>query len=171
MFIGNIEVFGIVYKIQNMINNKVYIGVTTQEGGFNSRYRYSGSGIERVLGDKQGRKKCYNGATNIHLLNSINKYGIESFDVVEILDVAFSNQELNIKEKVWISIYDSFNNGYNKTIGGEGVSGRNGNLNPMYGNGHRIKGEKNGMYGKNILNLQKKKLGKRHLVDHHQLKV
>ena len=100
MFIGNIEVFGIVYKIQNMINNKVYIGVTTQEGGFNSRYRYSGSGIERVLGDKQGRKKCYNGATNIHLLNSINKYGIDSFDVVEILDVAFSN----LREKLDVAL-------------------------------------------------------------------
>jgi len=39
--------------------------------------------------------------------------------------MAFSEQELNIKEKVWISYYDSFKNGYNNTIGGDGTSGFN----------------------------------------------
>lgn len=163
MLIGNIEVFGVVYKIKNILNNKVYIGVTTQEGGFNSRYRYRGNGIERVLGDKQGRYDCYDRTVNTHLLNSIKKYGIESFDVTEVLDVAFSSKELNIKEKTWISIYDSFRNGYNHTIGGEGVLGRYGELNPMYGNGYKLKGEKNGMYGKKHSDETKEKIRKKAL--------
>ena len=38
--IGNLEVHGIIYKIENLVNHKVYIGQTTQ--GFNKRYNYSG---------------------------------------------------------------------------------------------------------------------------------
>ena len=32
--IGNIEVYGIIYKIQNKINQKVYIGQTIKKNGF-----------------------------------------------------------------------------------------------------------------------------------------
>ena len=39
--------------------------------------------------------------------------------------MAFSREELNIKEKCWINIYDSFNDGYNNTLGGEGRSCNN----------------------------------------------
>ena len=48
MEIVNLEVYGVIYKIKNLINKKVYIGQTTQKGGFNSRYKYNGEGIERV---------------------------------------------------------------------------------------------------------------------------
>lgn len=116
MKIGNIEVYGIIYKIINKINNKVYIGQT--KNGFNKRYDAKGVGIERVY--NYYKNNITTGKYNQHLINSIKKYGCNNFEVVEILDVAFSKKELDIKEKVYISIFDSTNKskGYNKRDGG-----------------------------------------------------
>ena len=38
-----LEVYGIIYKIENTINHKVYIGQTTCKMGFRDRYRGSNS--------------------------------------------------------------------------------------------------------------------------------
>lgn len=48
----------------------------------------------------------------------MNKYGINNFLVEEIeqCDLNSSGE----REQYWISMYDSYNNGYNETIGGEG---------------------------------------------------
>lgn len=108
---GNIEVYGVIYKIENLINNKVYIGQTTK--GFNNRYPYKGIGMERVYS-----YYLSNSNRNVDLLNDIINYGIESFNVVEVLDVAFSMDELNTKEQTYILIFDSFKNGYNQNTGG-----------------------------------------------------
>ena len=48
MYIGNVEVYGIIYDIRNKINNKHYIGQTIRNNGFNGRYTGSGKGIRRV---------------------------------------------------------------------------------------------------------------------------
>lgn len=55
-------------------------------------------------------------------MNSIDKYGIENFDVDKIFDTAKDLEELNEKEIYWINFYKSNNPlyGYNETIGGEG---------------------------------------------------
>lgn len=122
MNIGNLEVYGVIYKITNKINNKVYIGQTTKKRGFLDRYPNKGHGIERVYRHYKTSKNCGYGY-NIHLFNAIKKYGFNSFEVVEIFDVAFSKDELDIKEIVWIRHYNSFNNGYNSTLGGGGKKG------------------------------------------------
>lgn len=102
MKIGNIDIYGVIYKIENKINNKVYIGQTTI--GFKARY--SGG--------------WWNRTHNIHLKSSVNKYGIENFRVCETIDVAFSKNELDIKEILWINKYNSTNRnfGYNDKTGG-----------------------------------------------------
>lgn len=131
MKIGNLEVYGVLYKITNVINNKVYIGQTTQ--GFNKRYDRKGRGIERVYNyhiSRMKNKEYY----NEHLVRAINKYGFSSFRVDEIIDVAFSKPELDIKESIYIYVNNSFNNGYNKTLGGQ--------------NDCIFYGERNGFYGK-----------------------
>ena len=116
--VGNLEVFGIIYGIENKLNGKWYIGQTTQYYGFRGRYPTSGEGIERVYNyhkyNKDRSDKC-----NEHLLRSIEKYGFEAFKVYEVLDYAFSRKELDIKEKSWILIKDSFKNGYNRNEGGD----------------------------------------------------
>lgn len=102
MKIGNLEVYGIIYKIENLVNGRVYIGQTTNKNGFDGRYN----------------NDLYNRTHNKHLKYSINKYGLDNFNINKVLDIAFSQKELDIKEKCWIRIYDSINNGYNIASGG-----------------------------------------------------
>lgn len=104
----------IIYKITNLINNKIYIGQTINS--FNMRYRGAGVGIERVKGsyETKGNTK------NEHLYNSILKYGIENFKV-EILCQCETIEELNKKEKELIALYgsDDYAKGYNIEEGGD----------------------------------------------------
>ena len=99
-----LEVYGIIYKITNKINGKVYIGQTIQNGGFNRRYR---NNLEK-------------NTHNEHLKNSIKKYGIDNFTICTEFDIAFSKDELDIKEDIWINFYNSTNTkyGYNNKTGG-----------------------------------------------------
>lgn len=103
MKIGNLEVYGVIYKITNKVNNKVYIGQTVL--GFKKRY---------------GNTNWWDKTHNEHLKNSVEKYGIKNFEVDEVFDFAFSREELNIKEISYITMYKSNNKkfGYNKKDGG-----------------------------------------------------
>jgi group I intron endonuclease len=100
--IGNLQVYGIIYKITNKINNKVYIGQTTKS--FNERY-------QNDIGKN---------THNQHLKNSIKKYGIKNFRISKQFDVAYSKEELDDLEDTYITIYNTLNRqyGYNKQTGG-----------------------------------------------------
>lgn len=116
------EYYGIIYKIENLINHKVYIGQTSQERGFNDRYCRKGQGIERVYNSylyEQKHDRYY----NVHLFRAIEKYGFDAFTVDEVFDVALSYDELKDKEIFYIEQFDSFHNGYNSTLGGDGMLG------------------------------------------------
>lgn len=153
MKIGNIEVYGIIYKITNKINGKCYIGQTTR--GFNKRYPYSGSKIEKVYKyHKTFKEKGYK--YNDHLLKSIERYGFNCWDVIEIQDIAFSKTELDIKEIMYIKLFNCIESGYNFTKGGEGNKGCNSFENKtkeemdIIGKkiSDKVSGENNPMYGK-----------------------
>ena len=116
------EYFGIIYKIKNKITGEVYIGQTTNKRGFNGRYLFSGTGIERVhkyLLGNQRRGESH----NQHLRRSIEKFGYDAFEVTEVLDTAMSRKELNEKEIYYIELYDCYKHGYNQSFGGDGQSG------------------------------------------------
>ena len=99
------ENFGYIYKITNIINNKIYIGKTKET--IDSRYK-------RHIYDIEHHK------TKSLLYDAMKKYGIDSFKVEQI-DVATDQDELNKKEIYWISFYNSTDHekGYNLTTGGE----------------------------------------------------
>ena len=122
VIINGKEYYGIIYKIENMINHKVYIGQTSQERGFNDRYCRKGQGIERVYNSYLYERK-HNRYYNVHLFKAIEKYGFDAFVVDEIFDVALTEYELNEKEIFYIEKFDSFRNGYNSTLGGDGTIG------------------------------------------------
>lgn len=95
-----------IYKIENLINGKVYIGKSV-----NIKVRLQNHKSESF----NKNSNAYN--TAIH--RAIRKYGLEnfSFEVIE----ECSRKDLSDREKYWIKFYNSFGNGYNLTFGGEGV--------------------------------------------------
>ena len=95
---------GYIYKITNLFNGKIYIGQTSQT--INQRW-------------KEHLKDSKNPKYPLH--KAIHKYGIENFKIEEIEACEIEN--LNEREIYWISFYNSYkgSNGYNATLGGEGV--------------------------------------------------
>lgn len=111
------EIYGIIYVIRNKVNNKLYIGQTASKKGFDGRYNFKGSSIEKVYKHHKSykdRNKNY----NVHLLNSIEKYGFDAFEVDKEFDIAYSKKELDKLEDMYIKIYNCIKNGYNHRGGG-----------------------------------------------------
>lgn len=93
----------IIYKFTNSITGQVYIGKTVQS-------------IEKRV--KGHLRYCQKG-NSTKLANSINKYGWDNFSV-EVLEEVVNKEELNEREIYWINKYDSYQNGLNSTLGGDG---------------------------------------------------
>jgi len=94
---------GLVYLIENIIDNKKYIGITT-----------------RSL-DVRMKEHCYR-YRNTYLQNAIKKYGIENFRW-KILEKCNSKKELDEMEFHYIKQYNTYwkeGMGYNCTYGGDG---------------------------------------------------
>lgn len=94
---------GVIYKITNLINGKIYIGQTIQN--LKDRwYRHCGySGSE--------------GEQNMVIKKAIHKYGKENFTIEEL--ESCQAVDLNEKERYWINYYNSYKEGYNATKGGQ----------------------------------------------------
>lgn len=95
---------GYIYKITNTINQKAYIGKTVNS--IEQRWKEHRKDYKR----KQCEKRP--------LYDAMNKYGIENFtiELIEEVDI----KELSDKEVYWIGYYDTYKNGYNATLGGDG---------------------------------------------------
>lgn len=94
---------GYIYKISNTINSQLYIGKT------------SNSLSKRWNEHLSSSKDC---TINSKLYNAMRKYGSDKFKI-DILEEC-NNEVLNQKEIEYIRKYDTFKNGYNMTMGGEG---------------------------------------------------
>ena len=92
-----------IYKIENLINHNVYIG---QSININKRWRQHKSAAFNP------NSKDY----NMIIYKAIRKYGLENFSF-NILEQCLS-EELNNKEIQWIQFYNSYQQGYNATPGG-----------------------------------------------------
>ena len=95
----------IIYKITNILNSKIYIGLTT-----NTISR-------RFNGHKQTAKK---GLEKSRLYNSMRKYGSENFKI-ELVYTATSIEDLKEKEIYYINLYNTKDDkvGYNIIDGGD----------------------------------------------------
>lgn len=116
------EVYGYIYKITNLINQKVYIGQTVYD--IQKRFR----GHIASSYKKEHRKKTY-------ISRAIKKYGEINF-VCELITCASSKSELNFLEKFYIRYYNSFyytGLGYNVAEGGYGGATNNNKV--LYTNG------------------------------------
>lgn len=98
-----------IYKIENKVNGKVYIGQST-----NIQIRWKNHKVA---------SQCTKDHTyNYPLYKAFRKYGIDNFifEIIEECDIS----ELDNREKFWINYYDSYNKGYNQTLGGDGIFGK-----------------------------------------------
>ena len=94
---------GFIYKITNTINGKSYIGQTIQ----NVKERFY----------QHCATKCSKAVSNMAIHRAIKKYGKSNFTVEVIEEIDSAN--LNDRERYWIRYYDSYNNGYSSTEGGQ----------------------------------------------------
>ena len=97
---------GKIYKITNTENNKVYVGCTINT----LKQRF-----------EEHCYRCFKTDINTKLCNSFRKYGVEKFTIELLeecsLDVIYNREVEIIKE------HNSFEDGLNSTVGGEGCLG------------------------------------------------
>lgn len=91
-----------IYQITNDINQKIYIGKT--ECSIEKRFKEHCWDVFRERNEKRP------------LYNAMRKYGIEHFHI-ELIEETDSPEE---REIYWIEEKQSFKNGYNATVGGDG---------------------------------------------------
>jgi group I intron endonuclease len=97
----------IIYKITNTITKLSYIGYTKQN--LNNRWQQH---YKQALKESKNRK----------FYNAIRKYGVNAWET-EVIDVALNAVEAKNKEILYIEKYNSYYDGYNSTLGGDGNNG------------------------------------------------
>lgn len=133
----------IIYKITNIITQKIYIGQTV------------------VDIKKRWTDHCSKGSNCRFISRAIQKYGKENFTIEEI-DHAGTFEELNEKEVYWIKELNCLTpNGYNLKFGGE-----NGSLSEETKQkiGNSNFGKKRTEVSKQL--MREKQLGKKHSEEH-----
>ena len=94
--------YGVIYKIINKINGKIYVGKTTT------------SIKQRMASHKRA---------DTVIGKAIRKHGWENFSV-EVLEECDTNEQINEREKFWIvTLNCKTPNGYNRSDGGDGATG------------------------------------------------
>ena len=133
-----------IYSIVQISTGKRYIGQTRMP--FKKRYWHHQWKLNKNQHD------------NKHIQAVWNKYGNEDFEFQIIYTVDKINiEELNELEIKYISEYDTYKNGFNMTVGGEGAKGR-----PISEEAKKIVGEKNRIHnlGKKLSDKTRAKMRK-----------
>ncbi len=90
-----------IYRITNLINNKLYIGFTSKT----------------IV-------KRFNNHNNTAISNAINLYGKENFTIEHLYQSYEDEHTLNVMEPFFIAEYNTFlGEGYNQTPGGDRTRG------------------------------------------------
>ena len=131
---GKIYVYFNKRKYEQEKIKKYYIGQTSRT-------------IEQRAGSQGSGYHKYDNNKNSKFANAIRKWGWDSFEVTVLEENITSQVKLNELEVYYIEKFDSYNNGYNSTLGGDGVTGC----------------KHTGMYGKVFTDEHRKKLSLSHI--------
>ena len=109
----------IIYKLTNKINNKFYIGITSET----LNHRRKG----------HCRKARFGSTSNLH--QAIRKYGEENWSKEILFEFKTTDKKYAYSvEQEFINKYNAYEDGYNMDIGfGWNIVDRSGKNNPMYG--------------------------------------
>lgn len=92
----------IIYRHTNSVTGRSYIGLTSQEG--NARW------LKHLSDARNG--------SETHFHRAIRLYGEEAWQMEILQDCVLTRDEANAFETHYIKKFDTFDNGYNSTIGG-----------------------------------------------------
>lgn len=98
--------YGIIYGVYNTITDRWYIGQTTTSFDV----RYNGNFFKYKVSEISEENSQL-------LVEDIETYGEGSFQIHEVLDVAFSEEELDALEVYYIDKYKAYDEGYNSNRG------------------------------------------------------
>ena len=98
--------YGIIYGVYNTITNRWYIGQTTTS----FEVRYKGNFFKNKVSEISEESSRL-------LVEDIETYGEGSFQIHEVIDVAFSEEELDALEVYYIDKYKAYDEGYNSNRG------------------------------------------------------
>ncbi len=104
---NNNKIYGVIYRITNKVNGKVYVGQTRQDPV------------------KRFRDHVFRCKGNRHLNSAVKKYGEENFTFRILCEVHCAEQDfLDLAEVYFIEYYDSLNKlkGYNMRAGGRNIT-------------------------------------------------
>lgn len=96
-----------IYKITNELTEKAYIGQSIQIEIRWKQHIYDATHIR----EKTKKRKLY---------NAFYEYGIENFTFEVLEECEMVQSILNERERYWIQYYNTYNDGYNMTLGGQG---------------------------------------------------
>lgn len=146
---------GLIYKLTSKTSKKSYIGKSMEY-----RFEY------RMFQHSQD-------FSDTHLGRAKKKYGWNDF-TIEVVENNIPKNKMSEREIYWIEYYDTFNNGYNSTKGGEGgntyLKINNDKMNEIKrkiskansgknnGNKGQYKGELNSFFGKHHTEESKEKM-------------
>lgn len=153
--------YGVIYKITNLVNQKIYIGQTVQS--INRRFKQH---INNALRNNSTLNR-------IHLYAAIRQYGADNFSIEQI-DTANSKQELNEKEIYWITTLNAMDNtvGYNCAYGGQGnIAYERLLAGAIKRTGRKMKEETKQKISNSNKGKPKSDEHKKHLSEHHHLKT
>lgn len=126
-----------VYVIENNINYKCYVGLTSQL-------------VEERFKEHIYRSKT-NNATKFTIHKAINKYGKENFTIIP-LDTCSNKNRAKKLERKWVRSLGTCEHGYNENEGGDVM--RSGEEHPLYG----VTGEDHPHYGNKHSEETKRKM-------------
>lgn len=95
-----------IYLITNKINQKQYVG-KTEHNNIQDRWKEHCRDYKKPYIEKRP------------LYAAMQKYGVENFEITPIEEVP-SDVNLEDREIYWIKYYNTYTNGYNATLGGDG---------------------------------------------------
>ena len=96
----------IIYKITNVVNGKIYIGKTSSS--LEERFKMH-------LYDSRRKDIKHR-----PLYLAMQKYGEDKF-IPEVVETVDNIDDLDSRERYWIAKLDTYNHGYNATLGGDGT--------------------------------------------------
>ena len=99
----NLPIYGYIYKIENIVTGRVYIGQTIRP----LKERYKGGVVKGWIKDRRKRQSQ----------KFLEELIEENFVFTEVLAVGISQYHLDKLESYWIKEYNSCENGYNNQPG------------------------------------------------------